>query len=186
MNAKVVSDDYFEWLIARISKSEIQIKEDGDMSFRKLLDYLHHCEFKWSIPKDENRNIDGMELRYKFVRYFGFEELNITEYLPDGNASMLEMMVALAIRMEVDIAGDETYGDRTNQWFWHMIMSLGLGGQWGSNFDKDEVDECLERFYTHQIDDKGFGTLFRFKHDNYADKEIWWQVTHYLNSIATY
>ena len=87
---------------------------------------------------------------------------------------------------EVDIAGDETYGDRTNQWFWHMVMSLGLGGQWGSNFDKDEVDECLERFYTHQIDDKGFGTLFRFKHDNYADKEIWWQVTHYLNSIATY
>ena len=44
------------------------------------------------------------------------------------------MMIALAIRCEEHIMDDPDAGDRTGQWFWSMLVSLGLG-----SMDEPEV-----------------------------------------------
>lgn len=41
----------------------------------------------------------------------------------------LEMIIALAIRLEEHIMDDPDIGNRTGQWFWDMIVSLGLGSE---------------------------------------------------------
>ena len=41
---------------------------------------------------------------------------------------------------------DPDVGDRTGQWFWSMLVSLGLGGMEDRKFDRYFVDETLERF----------------------------------------
>lgn len=51
----------------------------------------------------------------------------IASYLDNRPCSVLEMIIALAIRLEEHIMDDPDIGNRTGQWFWDMIVSLGLG-----------------------------------------------------------
>ncbi|MFQ7396490.1 MAG: hypothetical protein ACLRNW_01500 [Neglectibacter sp.] len=41
---------------------------------------------------------------------------------------------------------DPDAGDRTGQWFWSMLVSLGLGSMDDRKFDRYFVDQTLERF----------------------------------------
>ena len=54
----VVLDDYFEWLY------ELTIYEEDGWGFRKLFMMLHDMEFRYSIEYDENRALDGENLRW--------------------------------------------------------------------------------------------------------------------------
>lgn len=167
---------YFEWLQELIGGDRFI----GDNSFSKLFKCLHDTEFVWIIPIDSNRAEDGIGLRGRFAH-----ENNIAHYDKlDGPCSILEMMVALSIRCE-DIMDDTKYGDRTGQWFWRMINSLGLSGMYDGHFDIDYVEDILDRFLDHEYEPDGHGGLFTVK---YYDKdmryvEIWTQMLWFLDDI---
>ena len=78
-----------------------------------LLEHLDNINFTYSIPFDENRFNDGQDLRYRF----GYEN-NIAGYDIDemsfrkGPCSILEMMVALAIKCEENFMSDPANGNR--------------------------------------------------------------------------
>ena len=110
MRHKNVEQEYFEWLYDLVCDN----RYSEGYSYRKLLSYLHDVEFTYTIPKDSNRAEDGLDLRYRFAYNTGREYAE--EYL-DGPCSVLEMMVALAIRCEECIMDDPKYGNRTGQWF---------------------------------------------------------------------
>ena len=157
-----------------------------ETSYRKLMAHLHDIEFIFSIPKDENRADDGLALRYRFAYEYPELANGEADYYISGPCSVLEMMLALAIRCEVNIMDDPNVGDRTGQWFWGMISNLGLGSMTDSRYDELYVDEVIHRFLNRDYEPDGEGGLFRVK-DAPRDMrkvEIWFQLCWYLDSIT--
>lgn len=174
-----IANEYFDWMVNLVC-GERYAKE---ISYRKLLAYLHNTEFTYSIRRDKNRAKDGIDLRYRFE--FLCHKPGASEYL-DGPCSVFEMMLALAIRCEEGFMDNPEYGDRTAQWFWRMVVSLGLGGMTDAIFDKEYVEECVTKFLHHDYEPNGKGGLFTVKNTtrDMRKMEIWYQLCSYLNGIT--
>ena len=108
----------------------------------------------------------------------------ITEYL-DGPCSVFEMMVALAQRCEA-VMDDPKIGDRTGQWFWGMIASLGLNGMSDNHYDEKYVKDVINRFLDREYEPNGKGGLFTIRNCEHdlRDVEIWYQLCWYLDTIS--
>ena len=178
-----VINEYFEWLCDLVCRHKFA----ESISFKKLLTYLHDTEFIFSMPRDENRAKDGMSLRWRFVCNNYADSYHDEAMLAlEQPCSILEMMVALAIRCEEDIMDDPLTGDRTSQWFWGMIVNLGLGSMADYDFDRRFVEGVVERFLNREYEPNGSGGLFTVKNcdADLRDVEIWHQMCWYLDNIT--
>lgn len=177
MRLTQIEDEYFEWMCNLVCGTRFP----NDISYTKLLAQLHNTVFTYTIPMDANRADDGISLRYRFSIYRDYED-----YLEDalGRASILEVMVALAIKCE-EIMDDPRYGDRTAQWFWYMIGSLGLNGMTNDRYDRQYVTEVLTIFLNREYTYYGKGGLFYVRNPrrDMRDIEIWHQLMEYVDSI---
>lgn len=175
-----IEKEYFEWLCSKI------IDDESSVKYSKLMSYLYDTIFTPIMDMDENRAEDGKGLRYRFgiendiPRNIILNSLDVDKY-----CSMLEMMVALAIRCEETIMTDEEYGDRTGIWFWNMIVSLGLGAMNDNRFDETYTDIILERFMSREYKRNGEGGLFTIDgiKKDMRNVEIWYQMCWYLDYL---
>lgn len=172
---------YFEWLYDLVCN-------DGyvkNLDYHELLYHLHQIDFYWLIPRDQNRFDDGISLRYRFGVEAGIPEEEIDEKLDIFSCSVLEMMAALALRCENEIMSDEEFGDRTWKWFWKMMTNMNLGGMTDDKFDAVYVDKVIERMLSRKYEPNGKGGLFTIANcrDDLRKREIWVQMTWYLNSM---
>lgn len=183
MNANDVKELYFKWLYDIVCECR---HVDG-ISYIKLLRHLHDTEFTYLIKRDENRAESGIDLRYRFATIIGINGDILDQILSDLDApcSVLEMMVALALTCEENIMDDPHYGNRTGQWFWSMIVSLGLGKFTDDRYDRHLVDISLARFLNHEYEPNGKGGLFTIRgcKADLREEEIWVQMCWYLDSI---
>lgn len=172
---------YFEWLYRLVHDN----KRNGYLSYRKLLICLHDIEFTFVNEMDENRAVDGVDFRYRFGYEHGYSRDLIERYLDDRPCSVLEMMVALAFKGEEQIMDDSTHGDRTGQWFWSMIVSLGLGSMDDSRFNAPRVERIIFRFLDGDYERDGRGGLFTLVNcpNDVRDMDIWTQFMWYLDDI---
>lgn len=169
---------YFEWLCGLVCG------RGERAAYKRLLLTLHSTEFTCIISQDTNRAVDGVVLRRRFIA-----ENNIIDESPfyTDPCSILEMMVALAVRCEVHIMDDPDIGNRTGQWFWSMVESLGLKKMTDDRFDKQLVDIRIKNFLNRTYRPDGKGGLFTVpncKHD-LRDMEIWYQMCWYLNDLLS-
>lgn len=173
-----VEKRYFEWMYRTVCG---EYNLSGPHSFRKLITYLHSVEFTFKIRGDVNRAKDGEELRYRFAYDTGCACVDSHLERP---CSVLEMMIALTLRCEA-MMDNPRYGDRTRQWFWRMIASLGLNGMTDSQFDENEVEQVVDRLITRKYEPNGRGGLFTVKNceSDMRRIEIWDQMCAYLNTI---
>ena len=171
-----LTDKYFEWLTDKVVIDK--------NSFNKLFAQLHEIPFVYSIPLDRNRAFDGRDLRYRFTCDYGCRD-DALDSLP-SICSVLEMMIALSIRCEEYIMCDPLYGDRTAQWFWRMVSSLGLNDMYDSNYDQDYVRDVVARFLNREYSPDGRGGLFIIKNCelDLRTVQIWHQMLRYLNDIT--
>lgn len=178
MSKNDVINDYFEWLYNIVCNNNATF-----MSYRKLLMYLHSTPFKYVISKDENRANDGVKLRNRYASDF-YNSRYIDECL-DEQCSVLEMMIALAFKME-NIMDNPQIGDRTAQWFWQMITNMELNGMTDNNYDEIHVMWAVDRFLHREYKRNGEGGLFVIRSINrdLRDVEIWNQMCWYLDKIA--
>ena len=172
-----INDEYFEWLCELIDIGRF----DRQVSYRRLLMHLHNIEFTWFVPYDDNRADDGIQLRRKFA--LARNDITLSGYI-FGPCSVLEMMVALAVRCET-FMDDTMLGDRTGQWFWGMINNLGLSSMKDPRFDRDYVDDVVARLLNREYEPDGRGGLFTVRHygRDLRTVEIWCQLSWYLDSI---
>lgn len=180
ISVDAINNAYFEWMYDLVCKDRF----GNDISYRKLLMRLHSIEFIYTIRKDKSRAEDGTNLRYRFpYESMGIDD--IVRYI-DSPCSVLEMILALAIRCEETIMDNPHYGDRTGQWFWTMITSLGLGSMEDSRFDRNYVDDVIYKFLNHQYEPNGKGSLFTIRNckDDLRNVEIWCQMCWFLDSIT--
>jgi len=94
-------------------------------------------------------------------------------------------MVALALRCEDDYTGDPEIGNRTGQWFFEMIESLGLSSMTDRRFDEEYVDKAIDIFLDREYKRNGEGGLFTIKnsHRDMRNAEIWYQMCWYLDDL---
>lgn len=177
---ETIRKEYFEWMIDLVCHDRYA----KDISYRKLLTYLYNTEFIYSIKRDSNREEDGKNLRYRFA--ITASKCHDADLYLEGPCSVLEMMIALAIRCEESIMDNPEYGDRTNQWFWGMINSLGLGSMTDEIFDEPYVESCITRFLKRKYSPNGQGGLFTIRNCNrdLRKVEIWYQLCWYLDTIV--
>ena len=135
---------------------------------------------------DENRANDGLDLRYRFCCENGYERSDLESELGNKPCSVLEMIIALAVRFEEQILQDPEYGDRTAQWFWKMLENMGLRFMNDLYFDAREAEDVIDRFLKREYSPDGSGGLFfipECKRD-LRRVETWYQACWYFNSIA--
>ena len=179
MTKDELNNAYFEWMYQLVCDER---GAEGP-SYRKLLYLLHDTDFFYTIPMDGNRAEDGTDLRYRFGYENAYEGPMIATYLDDRPCSVLEMMVALAIRCEEHIMCDPDIGNRTGQWFWNMIDNLGLSGMDDLQFDRNYAKRVVQKFLNREYKRNGEGGLFTVKHYrmDLRSVEIWYQMCWYLD-----
>ena len=173
-----IKKEYFDWMYRLVCGSRYSKK----ISYRKLLKRLNDEPFTYIIAMDGNREIDGIELRYRFGSYNNYPDYVIASNLDDMPCSVLEMMIALSIRCEEHIMEDSDIGNRTGQWFWNMIVSLGLGPMTDAKYSENYVSEHLTRFLNREYSKNGEGGLFTVENSKKDMRitEIWYQMCLYL------
>lgn len=163
---------YFDWLYHKVIR--------GRKAYHRLLSYLHSVTFEYFIPMDGNRADDGTDLRYRFCYEEQYDDAMVAAYLDDKPCTVLEMMVALAIRQEQTM-DDPDEGDRTHLWFEDMLRSLGLYQMRDSNFDIRYADYVIQRFMQRDYEPNGRGGLFTVDCDHdMRNEELWYQMSLYL------
>lgn len=165
---------YFDWLYEKVIV--------GRRYYRRLLSYLHSVTFEYLIPMDGNRADDGTDLRYRFCYENNLDDAMVAAYLDDRPCTVLEMMVALAIRQE-QIMEDPDIGDRTHIWFMEMLKSLNLYQVRDSNFDIRYVQMVVQSFMYREYAPNGAGGLFTVDCGrDMRNEEIWYQMNLFLTN----
>lgn len=123
--------EYYRYLYQMICGVNASVSKT--IQWKRLTAHLFQTPFRYSyIAMDE--------IVWKMDFHFEID----SETMPDNSqhtlalldqyeCSVLEVMIALALRMEEETMASSEFGDRTNQWFWYMIVSLGLSGMTDSN-----------------------------------------------------
>ena len=162
--------EYQEWLLDRVMTPE-------RMDYRLVLNTLFNETFYWDERfNDENRSVDGIDLRIDFA------DDTYTLDNPDKPCSVLEMMIALACRIEYGIMG-EPGDDHPERWFWEMFDNIGLNKFTDDAFNKNDVLELIHGWMDRRYDRNGRPGFFPLKHAEEDQKkvEIWTQMGTYLN-----
>lgn len=183
MMTNSLENSYFNWMCGFVYDTTYT----GVLSYIKLLKHLHYTDFQVLIPHDQNRAEDGIDLRYRFGRECGYDDALIASELDNKPCSVLEMMLALAIRCEETIMTDNAEGDRTGQWFWNMVLSLGLSSMTDENYDHQLVKNVLTIFLNRMYQPDGQGGLFTYPDCPYdlSEIEIWTQMNWYLGDYIS-
>ena len=174
-----INDEYYKWLRSIVDK------HIRDISYGYLLDALYHSVYDPALPMDSNRAGDGLGLRYRFSDLKRYRYEDVEAALPE-TCSMLEMMIALALRCEETIMDNPQKGNRTKQWFWQMVASLGLSSMTDDNDDRRYVRLILNQFMRNDYEPDGHGGLFTIhgSKDDLRNVEIWVQLLWYLDTIS--
>lgn len=177
-----IIDDYLDWMYCLVSDD----RPNKNLSYRSLFQLLYETPFTYVMSMDENRAEDGRDLRYRFCYETHYDRERACYYLNTYPCSVLEMMIALALRCEEHIMDNPDIGNRTGKWFWDMINSLRLGFMNDKRFDADYAKERLYTFLYRRYQHNGAGGLFIVNNPNYDMRtiEIWYQMHYYLNEIS--
>lgn len=170
--------DYFEWLCNLVCSVSTKQK------YESLLLNLYETTFYYILEMDSNRVIDGIELRYRFGREHHIQEGVIASQLDyKSECSVLEMLVALSLRVEENIMNEHDAGDQTGKWFWMMIENLGLHNMTDDFYDENYIQFSLRLFMDRKYESNGEGGLVVLKNPRQDLRfvEIWYQIMWYLS-----
>lgn len=200
LSLEEASFHYFEWLcdlVGVVRDEDIVGNTDNfEPNYWYLLHRLWETPFTWTQPNDDNRIADGLALR---DMYFDYDDTIIEK--PRGPCSVLEMMIALAIRMD-DMLMMPGEISQLKDRFFELIHNLGLlrfedklylenvhnpnidNGRSFRRYTRDmrEVDRILNVLINREYDKNGHGGLFPLYKTNEDQRhvEIWYQMNEYL------
>lgn len=161
-----VDYEYYEWLI-----SQIEVPNNG-RTYTELFDLMHNMEFVWTVPNDDNRVQDGLDLRNEFINGEKLE-------LAMAGVTFLEVLIGLSRRAAF------TAGGTPQRWAWKLIKNIRLN----KNPDpltpeqSQKVVECLEDVIWRTYKYNGVGGFFPLKNPNedQTKVELWYQLNAYVN-----
>lgn len=185
INKEIINDAswilYEDWLLKKIGLGEPE-PDSFRRAYSKLLMDLHFIEFTYIIEKDKNRAEDGIYLRNEFL------ESNQPETISMANpCSVLEMLVALALRMSTEYIGTE---ERIDYIFVNLLENLCLldfSNKYYHSSTFGDVATIVFSWLDRKFSPSGKGSIFPLEYDRvikYPDQrniEIWEQMQCYIN-----
>ena len=161
---------YF-WHLCEIVRSRYVPEPD---CYSRLLWKLHNTRFSSNQLMYANRIGDAFAYR----RRNQFDDL----VEPVG---ILEIMVSLADRIETDIMGGTVDRNRTAEWFWEMLRSLGLYGMDNEHYDESFVRKVVSDFIHQRYSANGEGGLFTVSTPgvNMPQYELWYQANLHIAEV---
>ena len=162
-------DDYRVWLLNRVGFSK--------KNYNTLMANLHKSPFEIFIDRDDNRAEDGISLRDEFGSDLGFRRVAF-----DKPCSVLEMLVALSIRIDNEYIGDPN-DEHPENIFWEMLCNLGLDRCTDKRFNEKYVYNILKKWICRDFNKDGRGSIFPLKYSTRDQTriEIWAQMNEYLS-----
>ena len=166
---------YFRWLIDKLDSKMVR-------KYSSLLMHLFNDIFveNEKVPMDVNRARDGVALRKRFVSEhseFGDSELESIIY---EDCSWLEMLVALAERIDDQMMFDMNLGNRTNTWFWIIIEQMDLDKFDENGYVYSFVKDKLNRFIRRDYENGGKNGIFKCNRD-VRQVEVWYQMQEWFD-----
>ena len=164
--------NYGLWLINRVGFKR--------KKYENLLIELHYIPFHYSISLDRSRAEDGMIVRDIFGLENGYPNLNF-----DEKCSVLELLVALAVRIEYEYIGNPSE-EHPEKIFWEMIENLfNMDENWrlcGPEIDVQFVHYTVDKWLDRRFDYDGHGSIFPLKYPDcdQTQIDIWSQMNRYL------
>lgn len=156
--------EYYAWLVSQISTPP-------ERTFSALFTIMQDTEFVWTVPNDDNRIHDALELRSEFLNGRN-RKINLE------GATILEIVVSLSRR----IAFQED--EPANQWAWRLIKNLRLHKKHDPTTHEDRVKiiDTLDALVWRTYRKDGRGGFFPLKHpkEDQTKIEIWYQMNQYL------
>ena len=173
---------YFQWMYQLVYGNR---RDPRGLSYEKLFNLLYDKEFTYIIDMDSNRYSDGIDLRGRFIDETGINGYFVDLYLNKRPCSVLEMMLALAIRCEEHIMDDPDIGNRTGYWVQLMIKNLGLNFNDDCHFNEENAESIIIRFLDRKYARDGTGSLFIVSNAprDMRTTEIWYQMNWYLSDF---
>lgn len=158
-----------------------ELIDDGiHTEYSKLLWYFFNIEYRWDpAPKtklDANRAADGVDLRRLYFEQTGYRSEREGE-----PCCVLEMMVALSLRVEENIMGEPGH-NHLGRWFWEMVENLKLDIYKDENFDQNDVSDIVGNWMSRNYSPDGKGSMFPLKTYNEDQRKLtlWDQMGAYL------
>ena len=158
MNFMRETEQYYDWLYKIVCGEW----EPRNLSFHRLLMYLFNRDYIPACEMDVCRATDGINLRYRFASENNIPYGKIDAVFQGVPCSMLEMMVALAIRIEEHIMEDRSMGNRVGQWFWSMVVSLGLAAMDDTRSVKSARNRSWPSSWIETISQRGWRSLYNY------------------------
>ncbi len=172
MGIREVDERYFGWL-----KNMVGGKSMCE-GYSLLLERLFAAEFTPVHKRDDARANDGRALRERFTNRKGGGDMPLGLCEP---CRMLELMVALAMRIEFELDGFED-SLRLDDAFWRLINNLGMREFYDGDRWKDEFDEKMHILMSRRYSRNGRGGLFPLRRPKRDQRttEIWYQMMEWL------
>lgn len=147
--------------------------------YSKLLSFLLEMPFYCTLEEDESRLEDGRFLRKDLIEYGHLERWE--DEIDDIRISVLEVILALAIRMDAEYTGDPCHPYPENI-FWELLMNLGFRSFSNRDFKEQEADDILENWMNRKFERNGEGSLFPLRHSRRDQTRIpiWGQMNEYI------
>ena len=162
-----VDYEYFEWLTSQVHIPNNKIYND-------LFELMHNTEFVWTVPNDDNRVQDALDLRNDFTD-LGRRKLQL------AGATLLEVLISLSRRVAFTAGGDAEY------WAWKLLKNLRLN-RMVDPLTVAKANRVNEIFYsliwrTYQRDGRGGFFPLKYTMEDQTKVEIWYQMNAYINEM---
>lgn len=188
MSSHPLTEDYLRWL-------EPQIREDDGLSnpnreFWGLLALMYEKEFRPLVANDDNRWMDGLELRTEFCNDFRVRmsarrrepyRSFLDKELPNPPCSFLEVLIGISRRFSF------TAGGSAPGWAWVLLNNLNLHrmadplSRGKARRAADIIEVCTSRNY----EPDGSGGFFPLQdpQEDQRQVEIWYQMAAYIGEM---
>lgn len=171
-----LAEDYLRWLAPQIRDEQANPGAD----YWDLLSIMFEKEYSrdWLVPNDENRLVDGLDLRAEFC-YATHIRADSLKNL--GPCSFLEVLIALSKRLAFE-AGGEPSG-----WAWVLLSNLDLDTMADplNRRKVRKVDRILDTVIQRRYNPDGVGGFFplSWPEEDQTQKELWYQMAAYIAEI---
>lgn len=147
--------------------------------YSKLLRLLFETPFYCTLEEDESRLEDGRFLRKDVIEHGHLGRLE--NEIDDIRISVLEVILALAVRMDSEYIGDPCHPYPENI-FWELVTNLGFRLFHNGNFKERESDEILDNWMNRKFERNGEGSIFplRYTRRDQTRIPIWGQMNEYI------
>lgn len=166
-------DDYLQYLIWIGGLQKFR-------QYGRLFEILHNIQFTYILDRDNNRNEDGNDLREDYLIPDCFDK-EADKYFYGHWVSVLEMLLALAIRVDDEFIGDPSE-EHPEDFLMEMINNLGLGVYRGEKYRENDVIKIVQKWMNRKFDKGGYGSPFPLKYscEDQRKIEIWDQMIAYI------